>query len=1089
MVRKVIPLKVRQRSNQIRMNYFRPPQLPRHTSTKLIAMALTLFIAGSSNSAYAVEPNSDNLPIPSLEDSTTKVLYKNILKAYKADKAEQAADNLYDLGKYMFSKGKLSEAVDYISRAMKAESKTKRTQALMRCQIALALIYTKAGKLNDAIATYEDAIQLAKSNDMKEQEASLLNSVGTLSIVTKNFEKARQSFTTAMNLAQAENRNSTYAACLVNLALIERLEKNPQKAIEYLKQACTLLANEDKKDTLGKSYLELARTQADLGLRQEAINSYEEAVKTFNDCFDDLSKAKCLLAIGQLRIAGDQLEQARQPLEEAQRIVEVNPESNLEFDLCLAKGNLESLLGNFENAQVLHKRALENAQKSKDKLQIQKAYCETGYDYFIKGNLEKALNYFQDSLAIAKERNPQDYESFGVLYTDIAMCYRSLGQTQTAIGFYERSNQYFQKAADLEGQAYALNNLAVCYLDSGKLEDFESAYNQAKQLFSKTNNNRGQATLFYNYAQYKLFSNAPSEAVKHYQESLESASKIQDSKLSCQILSGQALAYYYLGDYTKSLGLYQTALQLANQIDSFEAKWDCNLGVGKCLKSMGKLEQAKNYLEAAANLVEKERCQYTRDSFKTFNMDLRQDTYHELIDLLVSEGKIEEALEYAEKSRARAFLDLLEGRKQNKVAIVEANIPAPLVQENSPKPTQPGAQQETKTSSERSVDVIPKKYNLVEASTISPVNANPPTLSEIKSLVKQNDSVFVEYYVLPNKVLVWVIYPDGKIVMAEPIKINASKLSEEVRATIKAITASPKSFGEVKTLNQNRQIKLKELHKLLIANLEKYLPQEQLARIMIVPHGPLFSLPFAALLDENQKYFLEKHTIAYTPAIGVLRATSSMHHQDETNTLLAFGNPITKVTSFLGALPYAEKEVNKIAELFPANNSLIEVGANATIEKFQATCSKYSLIHMATHGLIDEEHPMDSALALAPDNKFDGLMTVKDILSLPKLNCKLIVLSACQTAKGKITGDGVVGLSRAFIVAGTPSIIVSQWNVDDVMTEYQMIRFYKQFLAGKDKAYSLRQAQLETIAFMEKGGSTNRANPRYWAAFELIGEH
>ncbi len=84
------------------------------------------------------------------------------------------------------------------------------------------------------------------------------------------------------------------------------------------------------------------------------------------------------------------------------------------------------------------------------------------------------------------------------------------------------------------------------------------------------------------------------------------------------------------------------------------------------------------------------------------------------------------------------------------------------------------------------------------------------------------------------------------------------------------------------------------------------------------------------------------------------------------------------------------------------------------------------------------------------------------------LKAKMVVLSACQTGRGKITGDGVVGLSRAFIIAGAPSVVVSQWNVDDVMTEYQMGEFYKAFLAGKSKVAALREAQIKTIGFMDR---------------------
>jgi CHAT domain-containing protein len=139
---------------------------------------------------------------------------------------------------------------------------------------------------------------------------------------------------------------------------------------------------------------------------------------------------------------------------------------------------------------------------------------------------------------------------------------------------------------------------------------------------------------------------------------------------------------------------------------------------------------------------------------------------------------------------------------------------------------------------------------------------------------------------------------------------------------------------------------------------------------------------------------------------------------------------------------------------------------------------------------------MDSAVLLSGKGSDDGILSVKEILQLPPLKAKLVTLSACQTGRGKITGDGVAGLSRAFIIAGTPSVLVSLWNVDDVMTEFQMEAFYKDYLSGEHKARALRDAQLKTIAFMEKGlplgttagGAKIRANPRYWAAFQLVGD-
>jgi CHAT domain-containing protein len=329
------------------------------------------------------------------------------------------------------------------------------------------------------------------------------------------------------------------------------------------------------------------------------------------------------------------------------------------------------------------------------------------------------------------------------------------------------------------------------------------------------------------------------------------------------------------------------------------------------------------------------------------------------------------------------------------------------------------------------------------------------------------------------------------------VVLKRQQLTEKIANTYKSIVGPPKSLSleDVRNLNVLRQNNLKALHELLIAPVLPMVPREPDAIVTIVPHGPLFSVPFAALMSSNGKFLAEDHTLSYAPAIGVLRATQKLNDEtkNDPSSLLAFGNPITKAIAFLGALPYAEKEVNHVAELFGATRSTVRVSGQATKQAFAQLAPKSTVVHLATHGLIDEEHPMQSAVVLAPEGRDDGLLTVKDILQLPSLKAKLVVLSACQTGRGKITGDGVIGLSRSFIIAGTPAVMVSQWNVDDVMTEYQMVAFYKEFLKNMGKARALRKAQLETIAILEKGGSTTggtntRANPRYWAAFQMIGE-
>ena len=143
--------------------------------------------------------------------------------------------------------------------------------------------------------------------------------------------------------------------------------------------------------------------------------------------------------------------------------------------------------------------------------------------------------------------------------------------------------------------------------------------------------------------------------------------------------------------------------------------------------------------------------------------------------------------------------------------------------------------------------------------------------------------------------------------------------------------------------------------------------------------------------------------------------------------------------------------------------------------------SQARIVHLATHGLLDDFTGLGvpGAIALAPSNQDDGLLTASEILEL-ELNAELVVLSACDTGRGNITGDGVIGLSRSLITAGTPSVVVSLWSVPDAPTASLMTEFYGHLEAGKDKAQALRRTMLTTMK--------QHPNPKDWAAFTLIGE-
>jgi CHAT domain-containing protein len=294
--------------------------------------------------------------------------------------------------------------------------------------------------------------------------------------------------------------------------------------------------------------------------------------------------------------------------------------------------------------------------------------------------------------------------------------------------------------------------------------------------------------------------------------------------------------------------------------------------------------------------------------------------------------------------------------------------------------------------------------------------------------------------------------------------------------------------AKVETHHTNNP-RLQQLYQLLIEPIADLLPTDPEAHVIFIPQNELFLVPFPALQDANGKYLIEKHTILTAPAIQVLDLTRKQQRtrqmlNGDTGNSLVVGNPTMPTVSLvpgdtpqqLTPLPHAEKEAQEIARLLQTT-AITGNKANKAAIVQQMTNAR--LIHLATHGLLDDQYGMGSAIALAPSTTDNGLLTAEEIFQL-HLSAELVVLSACNTGMGRITGDGVIGLSRCLISAGVPSVIVSLWSVPDAPTADLMREFYQNFLHRGNKAAALRQAMLTTMQ--------QHPNPRNWAAFTLIGE-
>jgi len=252
--------------------------------------------------------------------------------------------------------------------------------------------------------------------------------------------------------------------------------------------------------------------------------------------------------------------------------------------------------------------------------------------------------------------------------------------------------------------------------------------------------------------------------------------------------------------------------------------------------------------------------------------------------------------------------------------------------------------------------------------------------------------------------------------------------------------------------------------------------------------------------DKNQ-YLVEQAAVSYAPSLTALKEMSKKARArkgDASMELVAFGNPIVaKATSDrvkkvfmnenLEPLPESERLVNELGKMYGPNRSKVYVGNQAREETAKVESPKYRIVQFATHGILNNVSPMYSHLVLAQNEKNpneDGLLEAWEMKDLD-LKADMVILSACETARGRISnGEGVIGMSWAMFIAGTPTTVASQWKVESSSTTDLMLEFHRQLLTGKgvSKAEALRRAELKLMR------TPRYKHPSYWAGFVIVGD-
>lgn len=492
-----------------------------------------------------------------------------------------------------------------------------------------------------------------------------------------------------------------------------------------------------------------------------------------------------------------------------------------------------------------------------------------------------------------------------------------------------------------------------------------------------------------------------------------------------------------------------------------EVLWLALFDRGRLAEQAGRDAQAIDLYRRSVEAIERQRASISTEASKIGFVGQRQSVYERLIRLLLRQRDTGAAYEYVERSKSRALVDMLATRMQSVSAVGaeagegdalgrfldrerELKRQSPLSLAGAGAGSRHVALQEATEQLRRSA---PQLASLVAVDRLS--------AAQLQALVDP-DELLLQYYLNGDEGSVFAVSREGLKVFP----FDGAGLEKTVRGLREAMQSQVEG---VMSLHRS-------LYDLLLAQPLRSAPQKKL---LIVPHGPLHYLSFAALHDGNG-YLIDRFALRTLPIATVLRYLAERRTAAGAGMLL-LGNPDLHNPDH--DLPNAQLEVEALARGEPSASLLVRGAASETA--FVAAAGRYRWVHVASHGIFDQQQPLDSALMLAADATNDGKLTAAELYRL-RLNADLVTLSACETGVGRsLSGDEIVGLTRGFLYAGASNIVASLWNVDDFATSLLMQQFYAQLRKGQDKREALRRAQIET--------RKKFPHPFFWAPFFLVG--
>jgi len=749
--------------------------------------------------------------------------------------------------------------------------------------------------------------------------------------------------------------------------------------------------------------------------------------------------------------------------------------------------------GEYRTALEYNQRALEMNRAVGNQVRVARSLDLAANTYRMLGAYQRALHLSREALEIRTRVDDRN----GAMETthNIGLVYFSQGDYALAIDAFKRGihlNEVWGLRDD-SLVAEALHNIALAAWRLGQHGRAAANLRDSLAIAERANQPTIAAAALHDLGQEALENGRPAVAAPLFDRALEIRRRIGDQAGITETLAGQAATKLAAGNADAALSLAERAVDNATMHDQVEPLWNAQTLVGIAYRRLGRPDQARRALNAAIATIERLSTEVViSDNLRQQFFESTLSPYHELIALLVDRHDYGDALEVAERSKARALIRLLQRGPIDEDAVLDADekrerqrLRDTLVGLNRDindaqtakvvDKTRVSTIESTRHTTREALAALDTRLQAAHPELAAARGRLAPLQrSEMNAVFTDTDTAIVEYVFADRALYTFVLTSDGHAVSVDQHTTPIDRTDVERRMSRFLSRIGARDFG---VLDDARA-----MYALLIGPVAPAIAGK--SHLVIVPDGPLWNVPFQALRGPNG-YLIEAASVAYAPSVSVLRAMQRLPRSAGPRSVLAIGQS-RFASSHLEPLPDVERQVREIRAIYGVDRSMSYLGDDATERRFKTDASRYSVLHLATHAVLDEASPMYSHLVLSPASDRsgdDGELEAWEVMGM-RLHADLVVLAACETGRGRIaSGEGVIGEMWAWFAAGARALVVSQFRVESSSATTMLLGFHTRVATGRgSKADHLRAATLDLLH------TPRFAHPYYWAGFVLVGD-